>query len=75
VSGRDVRERLYDGTMLMFSDLPWARNALEGHRRLQAARDPLIAESYRNRADRLERAIQATEADLKDLERELANVH
>lgn len=59
--------------MLMFSDIPWAETTLAAYRRCQASPDPVTADLYRNRADRLERALTATKADLRDLEKDLAH--
>jgi hypothetical protein len=72
---RSACDRLYNFSMLMFDDLPWARERLPELRRLQASPNPNFARSYRQQADALERALLATEADLKDLERELRHVH
>lgn len=72
---RAATSRLYNHSMLMFSDLPWARDQLAWMRRLQQSPNPNLARLYREDADALESAIQATEADLRDLEEELRHVH
>lgn len=72
---RPATDRIYNFSMLMFDDLNWARKRLPELRRLQASPNPNFAKAYRQDADALERALKATEADLKDLERELRNVH
>lgn len=64
-------DRLFDGCLLMFDDLSWASKEVEHCRRCAKSPNPTLAAHYADRADRLERAIEATRADLEALQLEL----